>query len=354
MKRFFLIFFLALFIVITEIFNWTCLALDHLFFPTFKKVVVKPPLFIVGMPRSATTFCYELVVADSANMTSMKLWEILFAPSILQKKIFRFMKRIDNLMNQSIKRRILSIEKYLFQQNEAIHPISLFNYEEDDYLFLHVFSTVAYSFIFPQNKWFSSFREFDEKLTERQKRFLMNYYQGCIKRHIFVYGTHKRYLSKSPSHTPKIKTLLQYFPGSQFIYMLRDPFQTIASTVSLFKQFEKPFQLSVGNEFMLDQAMILADKWYTYVLVTFNPIHQKSIFILLFKDLVSEPFISINNIYVQFGLEIDSQFKESLLKLELDSKNFKSKNQYSPDEFGISREAIYRRYSYVYESYPLF
>lgn len=34
--------------------------LDHLFFPGFKKVEVKRPVFIIGHPRSGTTFIHKL------------------------------------------------------------------------------------------------------------------------------------------------------------------------------------------------------------------------------------------------------------------------------------------------------
>ena len=325
MKRIMLIFFLILILVLVEIVNWICLALDYLIFPGFKTVVIKPPLFIIGMPRSASTFCYSLLASDFENSTSMKLWEILFAPSIIQKKIILVAKKLDIRINHAFSNAILKFERYLFQQNEAIHPISLFNFEEDDYLFLHVFSTLSFSFIFPRNKRFISFMQFDEKLAERQKRFLMNYYRSCIKRHLYVYGIDKRYLSKSPSHTPKIKALRQYFPGCQFIYLLRDPLQTIASTISLFKQFEKKFYLSVEKKIVVDRALILADSWYKYGLITCKHFLGKSVIVILFKDLVTKPFAAISNLYLHFGLEMSPQFEKTLLQLELDSRKFKSK-----------------------------
>ena len=352
MKRIILICLLTLVFLVVETVNWICLLLDHLIFPRFKRIEIKPPLFIIGMPRSATTFCYSLLSADFENTTSMKLWEILFAPSIIQKKTVLAIKEIDIRINHAFSKVILTLERYLFQQNEAIHPISLFNYEEDDYLFLHVFSTLSYSFIFPQNKRFTLFRQFDEKITDRQKRFLMNYYQGCIKRHLFIYGIDKHYLSKSPSHTPKIKTLMLYFPDCHFIYMLRNPLQAIASTISLFKQFEKPFYLSVDQDFVVDQALLLADNWYKYALISCNSFIGKSVFIMHYNDLITKPFNAVHDLYSDFGLEMTQQFINKLMILELNSKQFKSKNQYSPEKFGLSKEAICDRYSFVYESYP--
>ncbi len=83
----------ALFLVLAPVFyfllesiTWFCFSLDDIFFREYREIVVKQPLFIVGYPRSGTTFLHRLCARDSQTFTSLRMWEILFAPSITQKK----------------------------------------------------------------------------------------------------------------------------------------------------------------------------------------------------------------------------------------------------------------------------
>ena len=338
-------------IILVEFINWTCLALDFLFFPRFKKVTIKPPHFIIGMPRSATTFCYALLLSDSRNISSMKLWEILLAPSIIQKKLILFIKQTDNHLNNIIYKTIYTIDHHFFKQIDSIHPISLFNNEEDDYLFVHVFASLSISFIFPESDRILSLRKFDENLTKRQKHFLMSYYRSCIKRHLYVFGKEKRYLAKSPSHTPKIRTLMEYFPDCRFIYLLRNPLDAIASTITLFQKFKEIFFLTLSKNEIIDLTLDLADSWYQYPLVSNKPLLNKAVFIVPFYQLVTHPYDSICGLYKKMNLEMSDSYCESLRQIVLDSVNFKSRNRYLPEEFGLSRETIDKRYSFVYQIY---
>ena len=78
-----------------ELTNWTCLLLDVVLFPAYRHTAVTRPVFIVGFPRSGTTYLHRLLDNDHDQFTSLKLWEIIFAPSILQKKFFRLLGKLD-------------------------------------------------------------------------------------------------------------------------------------------------------------------------------------------------------------------------------------------------------------------
>ena len=45
-----------------EIITWLSFGLDEIFYPAYRQQVVKKPLFIVGNPRSGTTFLHELLM----------------------------------------------------------------------------------------------------------------------------------------------------------------------------------------------------------------------------------------------------------------------------------------------------
>ena len=76
---------------IVEITTWTCFALDRIFYPDFLNVEIKSPVFIIGNPRSGTTFLHRLLALDEMHFSCMRMWEIFFAPSIVQRKMLCFL-----------------------------------------------------------------------------------------------------------------------------------------------------------------------------------------------------------------------------------------------------------------------
>jgi omega-hydroxy-beta-dihydromenaquinone-9 sulfotransferase len=351
LKRILLIGSLIIVFIFVEIINWTCLILDFLFYPSFRRVNPKPPVFIIGMPRSATTLCYTLLSADSQTFSAMKLWEILLAPSVIQKQLALKIYKIDTLLNRPLYKCISRFDRYFFRKMEEIHHISLFSYEEDEFLFLHVLSTVSCGFLFPKSKRILSLKQFDESLKEPAKRFLMRFYMNCVKRHLFVFGPEKRYLAKSASYSPKIMTLLKFFPGSQFVYMLRDPLYAIASTASLFRKINEIFNAGMDTENITNQVLSIADAWYRYPLETCKSLHGKSVFILPYSSLTTNPRKAVHNVYSQLGQNISPDFLKFLNWKEQALKRYISKNQYSPEEFGLMEQSIKERYDFVYRNY---
>jgi omega-hydroxy-beta-dihydromenaquinone-9 sulfotransferase len=351
LKRIFLIASLLIVFIFVEIINCTCLILDHLFYPTFKRISPKSPVFIIGMPRSATTLCYSFLTADSQNFSSMKLWEILFAPSIIQKKLALLIRKADVKLKSPIYECLKRFDRFFFSGIEDIHPISIFNYEEDDYIFMHVLSTLSFNFVFPKNKRIATLVNFDENLSERRKRFLMQFYCNCIRRHLFVFGDGRRYLAKGSTHTSKIRTFMQYFPGCRFIYMLRDPLYAMASTANLFISLKKLFSIEMKTEEIILQVFMLADIWYKYPLISCRHFIGKSIFVLPFNELTNNSARAVELIYFHLRLKMSPEYKKFLTHADALSKSHKTKKKYTPGDFGLNEEMIIEHYKFVYQEY---
>lgn len=339
------------FIIIVPV-NWLCLMLDKVFYPGFRKIPFPAPVFIIGMPRSATTLCFNLLNENTREFTSMKLWEILLAPSILQKKLFQRINRWDSRINHPLYKFLRLLDKSIFRATEHVHPISLFNHEEDDYLFTHLFSTISFSFLFPGKRRFEVLARFDTEVSPARKKRMMNFYNGCIRRHMYVFGKGRHYLAKSPAHTPKINTLSVFFPGGRFLYMLRDPLYAISSSISLFREFRKLFIPSVDLEFIINKSMTLADHWYHYPLCTCSCLVNKSVFVIQFHELISNPIETLKEIHRNLGIDFPVDFENTLRQNSQKIRSHKNNHFYSPGEFNLHRELMVKRYGYVYNLFP--
>ena len=105
-KRVCFIIFFPIWFFFQEIITWTCLFLDEIFFPGYRNIIVDKPLFVLGYPRGGTTFLHRLINSDDERFTSFKLWEILLAPSIIQKKFFLLLGKIDQIGRASCRERV--------------------------------------------------------------------------------------------------------------------------------------------------------------------------------------------------------------------------------------------------------
>ncbi len=57
-----------------EFLIWLGLGLDEILFPGYRKINLPRPVFIIGNPRSGTTFLQRLLARDEANFHCLKTW----------------------------------------------------------------------------------------------------------------------------------------------------------------------------------------------------------------------------------------------------------------------------------------
>jgi len=139
-KRLCVLLIIAVLYSVMEITSWIGFFLDNILFPGFRWQAVRQPVFIIGVPRSGTTFLHRLLERDEDHFTSLKTWEILFAPSVTQKIFFKALGAFDSLCGGYLYRLLIATEKRLFKDLSSIHPASLFEAEEDAMILLHIFS----------------------------------------------------------------------------------------------------------------------------------------------------------------------------------------------------------------------
>ena len=136
---------LFVFLLIT---NNIALSLDWVLFPSFKKQEIKNPIFIASLPRTGTTNLFHSLSSNKSLFTAMSLWEIIFAPSITQKKMYRILWSITPL---TLKKRVEMVDQIIFRKLNNIHRISFFKKEEDEMIMMWALASVYMSFFYPES-----------------------------------------------------------------------------------------------------------------------------------------------------------------------------------------------------------
>ncbi|MGA1529927.1 MAG: sulfotransferase [Kiritimatiellia bacterium] len=214
------------------LFHWCCLLLDEIFFPSYRHVKIKRPLFVIGPPRTGTTHLHRVMAAHEEAFTTTRAWELFLAPSVLQKKIFRFIGRGDRFCGGWIRRLAEKCERSFTCDTDHLHKSSLMQPEEDFYLLFLALACPALIVALPhhQRSWQAAM--FDD-VPPRVRQGWLELYRRCLQKHLFVFGGGRRLLSKNASANPWLKDLAHTFPEATFAVCSRDPSEAIASMNSL-------------------------------------------------------------------------------------------------------------------------
>lgn len=333
---------------ILEIINWTCFALDRIFYPEFLKVEVKSPVFIIGNPRSGTTFLHRLLARDEDHFLSILLWEIIFAPSIVQRKLWGLLVSFDRFLGHPIRNIVHRIEARLFNPNK-MHRIRLRMPEEDEYLMMHEGTTILAGLFFGIPEASLPFVSYDLSLSDNEKTKAIEFYKRCIQRHLYYHGQNRIFLSKNPFFSPKVDTLLKAFPDACFIYMLRNPMNVVPSYASISAFWWHVFCDARIKYPYTDFILNVVQHWYRYPLERLEKDPRTRYLVLRFDELTGNPQKAVQKIYQLLELQISSAFAGVLGEETLKSRQYKSQHNYSLEQVGYTREQIKQEFMEVFQ-----
>jgi hypothetical protein len=334
-----------------ELVTWAGFLMDEVLYPDYRDVEIREPIYIVGNPRSGTTFLQRLIARDETTFNSMRTWEMLLAPSITMRKVFWWLSRLDRCLGNPA-HRLLGMLEESWQEDNVVHRIAIRAPEEDEYLLIHIFSSLKIWLYVAMVDEAASYTYFDSQMPEDEKERIIGFYKRCVQRHLYAHGDRDRhYLAKNPHFSPMVDTLYEYLPGAKIIYLTRNPLDMIPSYISLkeneWQLLGNPVEEYASREYILD----MAEHWYTYPLERLEQAPEDSYIIVNFEDLVTSARETVREIYDRFGLELSPAFDEILRQATERARDHESEHEYSLREMGLTREQIVTQYQAVFERF---
>jgi hypothetical protein len=312
---------------------WMGLFLDDLFFPGHRRQEVRAPVFIVGNFRSGTTFLHRLMAKDTRHFTTMRMWEILFAPSLTMSRVIGFVITVQRAAGGLLNRWMAGVETG-WQEKNITHRVSLAEPEEDDYLLLHIFSTLTVGLASGLTGLARRYARFDQAMTPDDRKRIMTFYKDCLRRHL--HGAEEsglRYLAKNPALTPKLKTVFEHFPDAKIIILVRQPEEMLASTASMMGMTWEAVGAGrideTRREFLIDTAA----HWHHYPLQL--ALEKGRAVLVKYEDLVADPAGTVRLIYDKLEFPLNDDFAEILAEEAVKAAGFKSRHRHTLGEAGI-------------------
>ena len=304
-RRFFISLILLPVFVMVLLTNRFFMILDYLFFPFFSHQKINGPVFIVAAPRSATTYLFHLLTAKKESFTSFKLWEIIFAPSIIQKYLILGLRGLDRAIGSPLWKLIQIIEGKIFGKFNRIHLIGLNRPEEDEVILLWNMSTIYLNFFFPDTKYFENYADYDHSMSEGLKGRINKYYLNCIKRHNFVFNRkgEKRFLSKNPAMMSKVKMIHELFPDATILNINRNPAKVIPSTLALNDSIYRIFTSKRASQKLSQKTIDLLIHWYKMSNENLNLYFKSQYLEIDFDKLVNNDPKTMNEISLSLYLK---------------------------------------------------
>lgn len=230
LRRFLFLFILFPLFLILQTVHWVGWSLDALLFPSTRKVSVKRPIFITGIPRSGTTFVHR-AFAHAPELTTFPLWEVLLAPSVCEKRILRGLALIDRKLGQPLRKTADWLIAQITGDFEAIHGVGL-NAPEEDYLTLLPFGgCFLLALAFPHVRELRDLARL-ERIPERRRNEVLDLYHQCLQKKLYDCGPGIRLLSKNAAFGSWLPYLAERYPDAVFLLCIREPLAALSSQIS--------------------------------------------------------------------------------------------------------------------------
>ncbi len=299
--------------------------------PSIVEEPITQPIFILGLPRSGTTFLHNLLAEDPGNLAP-RCWQTLFPYPVGDGR--KPDPRPDMTARQYARFLMLAPEL------PSLHPLDARAAQECIEITGHVFRSLRFDtthYIPSYQEWLD--REGHLEAYRFHKRFLQ---------HLQHQSGKGRWVLKSPDHIFAMDALRQVYPDARFVFVHRDPMKVLPSVARLTEILRQPFTRKIDP---IQIGRQVSDRWELGSMLLVEASEQLNstpdrVFHVRYKELIREPFEIVSDIYRQFGLTMSAE-GEARIKRAIAERpdGGYGRNLYRFEDFGLNPAVERKRYA---------
>jgi sulfotransferase family protein len=291
---------------------------------------ISRPLIILGLPRSGTSFIFNLLAQDP-NHRFLRNWETTVSQSPPEGYC-----TYQHDPRRRKGRFLMYFQNFLAPHLKDIHEFYLDGPEECTPLLMQGFATQAFSGMFnvpAYSAWLDTASH--TETYQHHKRILQTLqwkYPG------------QRWLLKSPDHLAAVDSIMEVYPDACLVHLHREPVQSISSWASLNAAFRGIYMHSIDSEELGFQALDRLSKDMDSYLIQRHHHNPDQFLDVYYHSLISDPLGVVQKIYQHFDLEFAPDTKQ-IMSVFLDVAGKKSgPHRYTTEQFGLSPDVIRTRF----------
>ena len=300
---------------------------DRKRWPEIKREQIVRPMFILGLPRSGSTFLHSLMAQDPANRVPLT-WEMMFPspPPIAA----------DQDSDPRIERAETIITAMGLQSPEilALHPFGA-RRPEECHLMMEIMllgDNLPACWRMPTfNKQRTAT---DLALGYRTHRMVLQNLQHRYRC--------ERVMLKNPGNIFYLPTLLSVYPDALLVQTHRDPAKVSPSVAALLVMMRKassdsappPDKIALGNLRAFAEGLMKA------IAFREQPGMNERFCDVHFRQLVSDPIGTVERVYAHFGLALSSEARQAMQAWLRDPANHTPKGRHVLSDYGLDDSMI--------------
>jgi hypothetical protein len=303
--------------------------------PEIFRKSLKPPIIVLGLPRSGTTFLHRLLAMDPTHR-AVPWWELarplpgLNGESDRRRQIFQ--KKLSRLQK-------------LTPDLDSKHYTRVDTPEECIWLLASTFLSPLFWALAPVYGYLDWYMNQDRLQAYYEYRLLLQVLQDA--------DPTRRLVLKSSTHTGAVETLLQTIPGSILIQTHRNPVETTASLASLFYSLHSRTTERLDVRRMTEAILSFHEHQIARNLQA-RDVHPGALFDVYYDRLVADPIGTVRDIYDHYGLAWSEEFEGRLnYYLRQNPRGKHGAHLYAPENFGQTRDTISERFAAYIERFEL-
>lgn len=322
-------------------------SLDEIVVPRYRSVKVEHPLFIIGHPRSGTTFLHR-VMTQTREFAVFEFWELLFPAIVTRRPIER-----------RVKAKVRSGDATVYPPQVG-HELAMDSVEEEELLFMHKantqFLTLHTALAFSRD----GFDEivYSDRQPEAVRRETCDFFKRCLQRQIFFRGR-TQVITKMNYSGMRMRSLLETFPDAKIVYVVRSPLDAIPSHLSLHRNmFDHHWGL---GRIPADRLREYYERRYRYnvdfyrymeELIEAGVLTPERCLILTYDEMNRDLEGTVRRVASFAGLTLSGELWGKIRKESDDQKNYRRKHgNLDLQQFGLTRERIVADLGFVFDKY---
>ena len=310
-------------------------------YPEIRDGVIEAPIFVIGMPRSGTTY-FQYLFDSEPSMRMLRYWEgqqPCPPPGIDPDSV---QPRIDACAAQKAAIRGDTLSGKIAQ----IHLSDADGPEECLGMLDQTFANVGHFWTYRVPGYFARCLDtVDLNAAYRHHRLVLQLLQWR--------GAKRRWVLKWPCHLVALPQLLATYPDASFVATHRDPVQALASNCSLAAMLRRGTAVAVDLH-EIGQQMQAMIRTYLQRLVAFDQSFGGRIAHVDYSTAVERPEEAVAQAFAALAIEMTPAFHQSIVDWRHDNPPGKrGTHDYALGDYGLDAGEVAADYGFYIDRFSV-